>query len=51
MMTRHRFAVFAGAALLATGLGLAVAAQQKAATRATSTAAAGNTVAVYKSPT
>jgi hypothetical protein len=51
MMTRNRFAVFAGLALLATGLGLAAASQQKPATRAASAAPAGLPVTVSKSPT
>lgn len=51
MITRNRLAVFTGSALLATCLGLVVVAQQKPATRAASAAPAGNSVAVYKSPT
>lgn len=51
MMTRNRFAVLAGSALVATCLGLVVVAQQKPATRGASAVPAGNSVAVYKSPT
>ena len=50
-MKRNRFSVFAVSALLATGLGFAVAAQQKPAARAASAAPAAHTVVVSKSPT
>jgi hypothetical protein len=50
-ITRNRFAVFTGSALLTTCLGWAVAAQQKPATRAASAAPGGIAVTVYKSPT
>ncbi len=51
MITRNHIALFAGSALLTTCLGWAVAAQQKPAAPAASTAAAVTKVAVYKSPT